>query len=287
MKTVWIPNIFVPQSSKGILYDAAWGRTSGEIILRPQTTAIAIPVPTLPVGLIRSAGYGLILASLAGIFFSYQPVITNEVSYRLSTLFRDEAKERALAAQAEGERLAALEQVQLEKEAKEKAEAALFAQQYGLPDTKFSLYIPKINAKAGVTGNVNPADEQAYTEALKLGIAHAAGSSFPSQDGGTYLFAHSTNAAWNVSRYNAVFYLIKELDPEKKDEIDVLFLDKLYRYTVTQKHIVDADDTSWYINAASGSKRLILQTCWPPGTTWKRLIIVAEPTQEAPLAVET
>ncbi|MDP3724575.1 MAG: hypothetical protein Q8R11_02995, partial [bacterium] len=100
-KKIHIPNIFVLQSSKGVLYDAAWGQTSGEIILRPQPSVITIPIPALPVGVVRTVGYGLIVASLAGIFFSYQSVIASEVSYRLNTLFRDETKERALAVQAE------------------------------------------------------------------------------------------------------------------------------------------------------------------------------------------
>jgi len=44
--------------------------------------------------------------------------------------------------------------------------------------------------------------------------------------GTIFLFAHSTDAPWNIIRYNAVFYLLRELDAG--DGIIVFFLGKRF-----------------------------------------------------------
>lgn len=142
-------------------------------------------------------------------------------------------------------------------------------------NTKFSILIPKIGANAPVIANVDPSDETAFKPILEKGIAHAKGSVFPGMPGNTYLFAHSTDNWWNVGRYNAVFYLLKELQPG--DEIVVFFENERHDYIVESTVIKDPEDTSFLKEAQNGPERLILQTCWPPGTTWKRLYVIAVP----------
>ena len=89
-----------------------------------------------------------------------------------------------------------------------------------------------------------------------------------------YLFAHSTDAPWNIARYNAQFYGLK--DAKEGQEIRLRFWgeDKMYRIVRTE--IVPASDTT-YLQPQTEKEQLILQTCYPPGTAWKRLIVVAEP----------
>ena len=140
--------------------------------------------------------------------------------------------------------------------------------------TDFALVIPKIAAAANILPNVNPADEKSYRKALKNGVAHAAGTSFPGQGGTIYLFAHSTDSPVNISRYNAVFYLIKEL--EAGDQIIVFYSGQKFIYQVTEKLITSASDTTW-LTQSSPEEKLILQTCWPPGTSQKRLLIICQP----------
>lgn len=142
-------------------------------------------------------------------------------------------------------------------------------------DSDFGVVIPKINANARVIPNVDASNYSEYMAALKLGVAHAAGTSLPGLPGNTYFFAHSTDFFWNVGRYNAVFYLLKEL--EANDEIDVFYGGRRFIYTVMDKKIVSADEISYLTNSLDGEERLTLQTCWPPGTTIKRLLIVAKP----------
>jgi LPXTG-site transpeptidase (sortase) family protein len=142
-------------------------------------------------------------------------------------------------------------------------------------DTNFSITIPKIGASAKVFPNIDPANSGEFLPVLQNGIAHAKGSVFPGFSGNVYLFAHSTDAWWNVGRYNAVFYLLKNLTVG--DPVIVFFENKRYNYTVSKVQVMEAEDVSLLTDAQTGGQKLVLQTCWPPGTTWKRLVVLAEP----------
>lgn len=144
-------------------------------------------------------------------------------------------------------------------------------------NTNFDIVIPKIGANADVIPNVDPTDEEQYLAALKKGVAHARGSVFPGMPGTTYLFAHSTDNWWDVGRYNAVFYLLKDLQPA--DPITIFFNGKRYDYSVQNIQIVDPTEVGYLVNAQKTQEQLVLQTCWPPGTTWKRLLVVATPVK--------
>ena len=142
-------------------------------------------------------------------------------------------------------------------------------------DTTFSITIPKIGASSKVYPNVDPANPGEFLPLLQNGIAHAKGTVFPGFAGNVYLFAHSTDSWWNVGRYNAVFYLLKNLTAG--DPIVVFFENKRHDYVVSRVLIMDAKDVSLISNSQTGEEQLVLQTCWPPGTTWKRLVVLADP----------
>jgi len=140
-------------------------------------------------------------------------------------------------------------------------------------DTEFGIVIPKIHLNAEIFPDIDPLDPAIYLPVLKKGVAHAQGSSFPGEKGSIFLFGHSTDAFYNVSRYNAVFFLINEL--EKNDEIDLFFKDRRYIYKVIDKKIVPPGELKQAVEGVKGDETLILQTCFPPGTTLKRLLVVA------------
>lgn len=142
-------------------------------------------------------------------------------------------------------------------------------------DTNFSITIPKIGASARVFPNIDPANSGEFLPVLQKGIAHAKGSVFPGFAGNVYLFAHSTDSWWNVGRYNAVFYLLKNLT--KNDPVVVFFENRRYDYVVSEVLVMDAKDITHLARPQEGEQKLILQTCWPPGTTWKRLVVIANP----------
>jgi len=121
---------------------------------------------------------------------------------------------------------------------------------------------------------VAEAEKAEYLDALRKGVAHAKGTYFPGQAGTIFLFSHSTDSPLNFARYNAVFYLLRKLEPG--DTITIFFADKKFVYEVTQKRTADPDDTTW-LTPKQTVEELILMTCDPPGTTWRRLLILAKP----------
>jgi sortase A len=144
------------------------------------------------------------------------------------------------------------------------------------PNTDFALIIPKIGASSSIIQDVSPYNSQEYQLALRDGVAHAEGTKLPGEGGNIFLFAHSSADLLTAERYNSIFYLMHHL--ENGDEIKVWYKNNEYRYTIAEKHLVAPTDTK-YLTAQSNSETLTLMTCWPPGTTYKRLIIVAKPAQ--------
>lgn len=142
---------------------------------------------------------------------------------------------------------------------------------------QFGIIIPKIGANAPVIPNVDPGNPQSYLPQLQKGVAHAAGTVFPGVVGNIYLFAHSTDSFWNVGRYNAIFYLVKEL--ENGDEIDLFYSGIRHVYRVVEKKIVSPSEVD-YLTQQTSFEQLTLQTCWPPGTTFKRLMVIARPEKD-------
>lgn len=138
--------------------------------------------------------------------------------------------------------------------------------------TEFGIVIEKINANAKVIANVDPGNENEYIQALTSGVAHAKGTAFPGQKGNIYLFSHSTDAPWNIVRYNAIFYLLGKLEPG--DRVIMFYQGRRFDYVVFDKTIAKPEDTHFLTDTYEDSV-LTLQTCDPPGTILNRLIIRA------------
>jgi LPXTG-site transpeptidase (sortase) family protein len=103
-------------------------------------------------------------------------------------------------------------------------------------------------------------------------VAHAAGTALPGEGGNVYLFAHSTDAFYNVGKYNAVFYLLGKLS--KGDEVFIYYQGEKIRYVVALVKVVKPTDIQ-YLAGDSDKNTLTLQTCYPPGTTIDRLVVIA------------
>lgn len=140
---------------------------------------------------------------------------------------------------------------------------------------KHGLYVqvPKIKAQAKIIKNVDPFNKTEYRAALKKGVAHAKGTSLPWQKGMVYLFAHSSDYPWEISRYNTIFLRLNELN--KGDLVQVFNNGKKYDYKVYDKKIVSPSQVEYLQD--TGQNELILQTCWPIGTDFQRLLIFARP----------
>jgi LPXTG-site transpeptidase (sortase) family protein len=216
----------------------------------------------------RFLGYTVLLSVPTWLGYSFYPVLSAEISYKIYG-----PREQMIPPEQAPEEVAEVNEATLPAE----TFADVARKPQPLPvkpvDREFAIVVPKIGANAQVVSDVNAANFDEYQEALKKGVAHAKGTSYPGQPGNSYLFAHSTRYAWDVPRYNAIFYLLHEL--EKDDRVTAFYRGKQYDYKVVKKVIAGAEDTSWF-TAQYDEPVLTLQTCTPPGTTWKRLMVVAK-----------
>jgi LPXTG-site transpeptidase (sortase) family protein len=140
-------------------------------------------------------------------------------------------------------------------------------------DPEFSIVIPKINANSRVIGDVNPYDSRVYQQALTKGVAHAQNTSYPGEEGNTFLFSHSSVNFYEANRYNSVFYLLNKLD--EGDDFYLVYNNKVFNYKVNETKVVNATDVE-YIKGDETKKTATLMTCWPAGTTYRRLVVVGE-----------
>lgn len=147
-------------------------------------------------------------------------------------------------------------------------------------DKGFGIVIPKINVNASVFPDVDPNNPKEFLPVLKKGVAHAKGSAFPDEEGNVFLFAHSSDSFYNIGRYNAIFYLIGKLNDG--DEVDVFYKNKRYEYEVIAKGVVEPLGIKPYLDktiSKDDENTITLQTCYPPGTTLKRLVVIAKETK--------
>lgn len=217
--------------------------------------------------IIRTIGNFLLLFAIFGIFATFGPALYYESQFRIQQIrgvqYRVPSEEKPITHNPKPITFADI--------------LAGPKEQVLIPfDPSFNILIPKIGANAKVFPNIDSSDQNEFLPILSLGVAHAKGTVFPGLEGNTYLFAHSADNFWNVGRYNAAFYLLKDLTVG--DDIIIFFENRRYNYKVSEVQVVDSEDVSFLVNAqAKDEQKLILQTCWPPGTTWKRLVVFAKP----------
>lgn len=144
-------------------------------------------------------------------------------------------------------------------------------------NTDFALIVPAVGINTTIVPGVNPASKTGYLDALKQGVAHSQTSYYPDEAGTVYLFSHSTNYEWFIKDLNAVFYYLKNIEPG--EVIVIMYMGNRYTYQIREKQVVSASEIS-YLVPQKGSRNLILQTCWPPGSTWKRMLIFADLVDE-------
>ncbi len=137
----------------------------------------------------------------------------------------------------------------------------------------FYIQIPKINVLSTVIQDVNPFNEDEYRRQLQKGVAHAKGTFLPGEGGSSFLFAHSSDLPWRITRYNVSFFRLPEL--KKGDDVIIGRKGKIYKYKVTDVRTVWPNE----INYLRDTKKdqLILQTCVPVGTALQRFLVFATP----------
>lgn len=140
--------------------------------------------------------------------------------------------------------------------------------------TEFNLTIEKLGINVPVIANVDGKDKEIYNNALNNGVAHYKNTALPNSGSNIVIFGHSSTIL-GIGKYAKVFAVLDHL--VVGDEIKINFNQKEYKYSVSEKKIVVADDLS--IILPTEREELTLLTCWPIGTADKRLVIIAKPNK--------
>lgn len=197
---------------------------------------------------------GLLLILFAVIIFLYlySPLLKNEVNYFFTSKFNSNQNTKIQITESNNKIPKTITPV----------------------DRNFTIIIPKLNINTKVIKNVNPYDSKEYQVALSKGVAHAITSALPGDNKNIFLFAHSSDNFLNANRYNSIFYLLYKLKPS--DSIYLVYNSKIFEYRIGKISYVSANEVSYLESKNTNSETLTLMTCWPPATTFKRLIVTAK-----------
>lgn len=129
-----------------------------------------------------------------------------------------------------------------------------------------------IIAKLGLTAplfmNILPSQT---IPTLEKGVVHYADTALPGQIGNVVIFGHSSDYPWSPGLYKNVFALLDQL--VAGDRIIVPYKSQRFVYEVTGSKVVRATDLS--VLKKTTDPQLTLITCYPVGTSQKRLIVSA------------
>lgn len=239
------------------------GATSGELKVGRIVQGLK-----LAAGLLRRVGTVLMIGAAIGLVFIYFPLGWAELKYAVSRT-PVAGRIQDIRYQVAYKKVYGTVPAESGGSGEIKEELPV----WHVPDSEYSIYIPKIFALSKVIPGVDAANPAEYRAALKSGVAEARGLATAGETGTTFLFAHSVADQADFARYNAVFYLLHKV--EEGDEVEVVRKGKLLKYRVDRKEILSAEDTKFLVPQTE-EEILVLQTCYPPGTTWKRLLVVAK-----------
>lgn len=138
---------------------------------------------------------------------------------------------------------------------------------------EFTLQVKKLGILgARVFTDVDVSSPDSYKDLLTKGLGQVKDTAYPGEWGTVFIIGHSALPLFfSPNNYETIFANLNSLN--LGDEIVAVFAGKTYRYKVESKKIIDP----WKKpdNISTGAGRLItLMTCYPPGFTFKRLLVV-------------
>jgi len=147
-----------------------------------------------------------------------------------------------------------------------------------LSDTA-TLVIDSIGVRAPIVFNVPDNNDLIYNN-LEKGVVHYSNTAKPGEPGAAIVLGHSSAYPWYKGNYGAVFALLSKL--KVGDRFYVQYDDnRSFVYEMKQAIIFNPfenDQRLTDIENASGSS-LILISCYPVGTNYKRIAVQAQLVQ--------
>jgi len=137
-------------------------------------------------------------------------------------------------------------------------------------DRSNSVLISKLGVDAPLIFPAGTSQKE-LNAALNEGIIVYPGSALPGQNGEVFLSGHSSTFIWNKTSYGQVFALLDKL--EAGDVVSIAYNNLQYDYRVTGKEVLTPSQT---ILTKTEQPTITLMTCWPIGTSLKRLVVRGE-----------
>jgi LPXTG-site transpeptidase (sortase) family protein len=138
-----------------------------------------------------------------------------------------------------------------------------------------TLVIDSIGVRAPIVFDV-PNDNDTIYKKLEEGVVHYSDTSKPGLPGVSIMLGHSSAYPWYKGDYGAVFALLSRLSAG--DRFYVQYDDnRTFVYEMTQSLIFNPfenDERLTALESASGSS-LLLISCYPVGTNYKRIAVQA------------
>lgn len=138
------------------------------------------------------------------------------------------------------------------------------------------LVIDRLGVDAPIVFNVPPQNDDIY-ERLEDGVVHYGNSVKPGQDGIAIVLGHSSAYPWYRGAYGSVFALLGKLHPGER--FYVRYEDGRTFVFEMKKSIVFnpfADDARLTELEQTNTPSLVLLSCWPVGTNYRRIAVYAE-----------
>lgn len=140
-----------------------------------------------------------------------------------------------------------------------------------------TLTIPKINVSTPVV--FEPSVVEANVQkALESGVVHYGNTAEPGKPGNSVIFGHSSNDWDKPGNYKFIFVLLEKLAVGDTFTID--YQGTRYEYQIYDRKVVLATDIGVVAPTAEPTATLI--TCWPTGTSQRRLVLHAKQISPQP-----
>lgn len=132
--------------------------------------------------------------------------------------------------------------------------------------SSYFLSIPKLGIKEAIVSTQN--------DDLFKNLVHYGGSALPGEPGNAVIFGHSTLPQFfDPKNYKTIFSTLHTL--KIGDEITASVDGVTYKYIIFNIKVIDPENVS-VLEQQYDNSYLTLITCTPPGTYWKRLVIIAQ-----------
>lgn len=123
-------------------------------------------------------------------------------------------------------------------------------------------------------------DIKDFEKDLKSGVVHYPGTAMPGELGTSYISGHSSGYVWDKSPYKQIFAILGSVKDGTSFTITATQKNGKtvrFNYIVERRGEFAANDQAQFISTSDSI--VALSTCWPVGTTAKRLVLFAKLTQ--------